>query len=822
MSKVDISTSQIRTPLGLLRYKKILRIALFVLFFASVFFVVFWIFDLDLLDSKIALGFVYVLLPLVYLIWIADLFLLTYVLQPSTKNVVTQNFADRLDVDTASAILWFTKSEYKDISALLLPIASAPGLDFILLRIGENPKTFVEKLNSYLKTTNKTSEEKDIAQILEDAASEAENVRGEPIITWRDLLITLSVYSPFFHQFLFENKLDRSDIRTLAYWQWAYDLGQKSRSQFWKKENLLARRGIGKDWASGYTVTLDKYATDITEGITKGRMVNHLFGRVAETESIERVLARSGENNVVIVGQPGVGKKTIVYALAKKIAEGDTLPQLAHKRVLELDVGALLAGASAGGEVEARMKRVFNEAARAGNVILLVDEIHILFTRTSSAGTIDATQLLLPYLTTSGLQVVGLTSYDDYHAIIAVNSTLEQSFAKVEVHEPPVEDVFRILQLVVPQIEAHSHVLILYQAMKSAIILCDRYIKNEPFPEKAIDVLEDAAVYARAKRKSPKVTTEDIEAVIRQRTEIPVGNIALAEKNVLLDLEKILHDRIVGQDEAIKVVADALRRSRSGIASAKKPIGSFLFLGPTGVGKTETAKALSATYFGSEKLMLRFDMSEYQQARSIDRLIGGGTAKGQLTNMVIENPFSLLLLDELEKAHPDILNIFLQVLDDGRLTDAAGKTVDFTNTIIIATSNAGSELIRESVSQFREANLKERLLHHLQTQGIFRPEFLNRFDAVVVYRPLTEEQTEAVTELLLKELNKRLKEQDITVVITPELVKKVAQLGYDPAFGARPLRRVIQDKIESLVAKKLLSGEISRGNNVTLDPKDLV
>jgi ATP-dependent Clp protease ATP-binding subunit ClpA len=318
------------------------------------------------------------------------------------------------------------------------------------------------------------------------------------------------------------------------------------------------------------------------------------------------------------------------------------------------------------------------------------------------------------------------------------------------------------------------------------------------------------------------VKTEDVEEVVHRKTEIPVGEIALAEKQTLLHLEKILHRRVIGQDEAIVAIANAMRRSRSGIASEKKPIGSFLFMGPTGVGKTETAKTLAQVYFGSEKRMLRFDMSEYQNADSLVRIIGGGSERGILTREVIDSPFSLLLLDEIEKAHPDILNLFLQVLDDGRLTDNTGRTVDFTNTIIIATSNAGAELIRQSVKEFRDKDIKERLLDYLQKEGLFRPEFLNRFDALIIFKPLTEDQTGQVAELMFNDLNRRLKTKEIQVNVTPELIAKVSKLGYSPEYGARPLRRVIQDKIEDIIAKKLLSGEIQRGQTVTINHEELV
>ena len=774
-----------------------------------------------MLSASTTLGLVLLMLPITFSVWVYHLYFVSYLAQARFSSPqASENLADHLDFEAAEVMDTFQKTQITEISSILEQIFSIPRADFILFRIGIHPSKFRRSLVEYLKTAQPTDKLALIA-FLEDALSEAKQVRSEAVINWRDLLVTLSVHSEFLKQLLFDLKLDKSDLRAVAYWQWAEESAKEHKRQFWRKENLLAHRGVGKGWAAGYTVTLDKYATDVTEILEQRGFTPQLFGRVAETEAIEQILARAGKNNVVVVGEAGVGKKTIIYALARKILDGNTIPSLSHKRVLELDAGAVLAGAEKS-EVEARFRVIMNEASKSGNVILLIDNIHALFSSGSGAGIIDATALFLPYLSGSALQVVGLTDYEGYHNTIANSTSVVQAFEKVEIHELPKFQVMPILQIVTPHIEDHSHVLILYQAIKAAIELCDRYIKDEPFPEKAINVLQQAAVHAQSKRKSSQVTAEDIEEVVHRKTEIPVGKIAAVEREVLLDLENVLHRRVIGQDEAISAIANSLRRARSGIVSAKRPIGSFLFLGPTGVGKTETAKTLAAVYFGSEKQMLRFDMSEFQQADSIDRLIGGSAnSSGQLTLAVTENPFSLLLLDEIEKAHPDILNVFLQVLDDGRLTDATGRTVDFTNTIIIATSNAGSEMIRESVQQFREANLKERLLHHLQTSGIFRPEFLNRFDAVIVYRPLTTDQTEEVTKLLLAELNQRLGKQDIQITITKELVQKVAALGYDPAFGARPLRRVIQDKIESTVAKRLLSGEIQRGQQIVISPQEL-
>ncbi|MDP2933372.1 MAG: ATP-dependent Clp protease ATP-binding subunit [bacterium] len=756
-----------------------------------------------------------------YVFWVYTLFFETYLDNVEKPAVGEENLANYLDFVTTGIFDRYINSGNGDLSVLLLEIVRTPGAQFVLYRMGVAPQQFESELKNYLGETPKPFDPEAVRLFLEDALDEKNKNGQSGAVTWRDLMLALCVNSEFFRRFIFDAHLEKQDIKRILDWQAELEAEHEEKRKFWTYENLMRSRGIGKDWSWGYTINLDNYATDVSILLLRRGFAPRLYGREKETEAVERILARAGENNVILVGEEGVGRRTIAHALAKKIINGQTLAQLAHKRVLELDVGAVLANSASEHEVEGRLKLILNEAVRAGNVILLIEEVHSLFDSSRSTGTINATEILLPYLNSSLFQVIGITSHRGYNDTIARNSSLTKVFAKVEVKEPSKENVFEILHDVVPQIEAHSQVLILYQAIKEAINLSDRYIKNVPFPAKTIDVLQEAAVYAQTKARSPVVTASHVEEVVHRKTDIPVGKIALAEKDVLLNLESILHRKVIGQEDAILAISNAMRRARSGIASEKKPIGSFLFLGPTGVGKTETAKALASVYFGSEKRMIRFDMSEYQQPDSIRRLIGYDQEAGQLTTAIMEHPFSLLLLDEIEKSHPNILNLFLQVLDDGRLTDALGRTVDFTNTIIITTSNAGAELIRESIQQFHEANLKERLLDHLQKQGIFRPEFLNRFDSVIVFRPLTSEQTEQVVELLLADLSRRLREKDVTLKFDFQAVKKIAQLGYDPQFGARPLRRVIQDRVENLVATKLLSGQAKRGDVIEIKAEEI-
>ncbi|MBU6491049.1 ATP-dependent Clp protease ATP-binding subunit [Patescibacteria group bacterium] len=752
-----------------------------------------------------------------YVAWVYALFFGTYLDTFSAPPQREENLAAYLDYRALKAVAAYGGG---DITTLLLPLLSIPGMQFVLMRIGTTPRAFRKMVKEYLRSAPVPSADP-LPPFLGACLKSRADRNLPPVITWQDLFSELAIVSPFMQTFILEAKLEAQDIRTLLDWQVETETKRERAHRFWSAYNLMRTRSVGRTWAAGYTPELEKYAVEVNKYAGSGQ-APELYGRVAETEEIERVLARDGKNNVVLVGPEGVGKTVAVSALAERIALGDALTAVAHKRVLELRVASLLGDTSNMGDIESRFESILNDAVQAGNVILLIDDIHTLFDPSGAAGTIDATRVLLPYLASERLQVIGLTTDEGYHETIARHADLMRLFEKVEIREPLKEEVYAILRAVIPHIEAHNRVWFLYQAVKAAVELSDRYVKNAPFPEKTIGVLQEAAVFAVTKGNSSVVTATHVEEVVRQKTQIPVGEIARGERATLLNLETLLHARVVGQDEAISAIANTMRRARAGTTSAKKPIGSFLFLGPTGVGKTETAKALAAAYFGSEKRMIRFDMSEYQQADSINRLIGHDAARGALTTAIMDDPFSLVLLDELEKANSDVLNVFLQVLDEGRLTDALGRTTDFTNAIIIATSNAGAELIRESVAQEGgEANLRERVLETLQTQGIFKPEFLNRFDDIIMFKPLSREQMSRVAELLLVDLNERLKDRNITVHATPEALAKLVELGFDQEFGARPLRRVVQDKVENLVAQKLLEGTLNRGDTLSLAPENI-
>lgn len=615
-----------------------------------------------------------------------------------------------------------------------------------------------------------------------------------------------------------EQDLTREDFNEIVEWvAGQYEERMKSK-MFWLRENMTQHHGIGKEWAYGYTVNLDRFAKNISAPHS-----GKLIGREKELEMMERILARADENNILVIGEPGTGRKTITREFAELVYKGQVLPPLRHKRVLELNLGAVTAGSLNISEMEARLRTVLNEAVSAGNVILVIDDFHNFIGRQEGLGKIDVSGILMPYLQSKHIQIIGIVTYAGLHKNIEANPELLKYFEKVEIKEPDEKNSLLILQDIAPKMEARTGIIATHNALKAIIDKSGQYFSDVAMPERAIDLLDEALIYARTKTADSYLKPEHVDLIISEKTEVPTGAISDNEKQKLANLEEILHKRIVNQEEAVKAVASAMRRARLGIAEKKKPMGSFLFLGPTGVGKTETAKVLTEAYFGKEERMIRLDMSEFQNVYDVNRLIGSPDGEqGFLTSQVKENPFSLVLFDEVEKAHPNILNLFLQVLDEGWLTDGWGRKISFRNCIIIATSNAGTELIRQMVEQGVDpVTEREKVLNYLQENNIFRPEFLNRFDGVIVFHPLTKENLIKIAELMLNGLNKRLAEQKINLVITPELVERIAELGYDPEYGARPMRRVIQDKIEDLISRKLLDESLQKGESVEIKAKEI-
>ena len=639
--------------------------------------------------------------------------------------------------------------------------------------------------------------------------------------------------------------------------------------------------------------SLEKYGRDLTELARQGKL-DPVIGREMEIKRVMQILTRRTKNNPVVVGEAGVGKTAIAEGLAQKIAADDVPDSLKGRRVVALDMGALVAGSKFRGEFEERLKAVMDEVRQAkGEIILFIDEIHTVVGAGAAEGAIDASNMLKPALAHGELQCVGATTLDDYRKFIEKDKALERRFQPVFITEPTVEQTIEILKGLRPRYEAHHKIKISDEALEAAAQLSHRYISDRHLPDKAIDLIDEAASklhidresappelqamereikqitdgeeaasqrqdyqkatelrterlrlekeYNEAKREWLKkekieetVTAEHIAQLISNWTGIPVSQMLEGEAEKLVRMEERLHERLINQEEAVKTVSEAIRRSRAGLKDPKRPIGSFLFLGPTGVGKTELARTLAWFLFGDENAMVRLDMSEYQEKHTVARLIGappgyvGFEEGGQLTEAVRRRPYRIILLDEVEKAHPEVFNTLLQVMDDGRLTDGHGRTVDFKNCVVIMTSNAGVELIkRESAIGFvtpknkakaqREGYeaMKEKVL--AEVRKIFRPEFLNRLDDIIVFHELTAQQIRRIVDLMVMELQKRLAERKVKIELTNKAKDWLAKAGYDPTYGARPLRRVIERFVENALANKLLSGELKEGDTVLVD-----
>ena len=735
------------------------------------------------------------------------------------------NLADFLNFNTAKICyqaIKFSKFHRIPLDSNLLfysVLKDAWKVDFIFQRLLLDKKLIRDFLKKELLNRRKKEKphslfEIDFQKVIILALEIAHN-KGKEIVEETDILIALSRENSFFKKILLEKDLKTEDIENLSYWIEDLEKKLNQMKKFWEYENLLKIGTLAKEWTAGYTITLDRYAISLTDEIKK--TMPEIIGHESELKSVERILSRREINNVLLIGEPGTGRKSIVYNLAKRSFLGKSLPEVNYKRFLQLDLPSLLAELPDIEQVEATLDKILQEAVSAGNVVLVIDEFHNYIGQTTKPGVIDISGILTSYLHLPQFQIIAITTYEGLHKNIEPNSSILNFFEKVEVSEISKKETLLLLQNIILSLEKKYKIFISYQSLKEILNLTEKYMPNESFPEKAIDVLDESVIYLVQTAKEKILLPKHIAFIVKEKTQIPVGELEAKEKEILLNLEDLIHQRIINQDEAVKEIATALQRARSQISIRKGPMGGFLFLGPTGVGKTETSKALAEIYFGGEEKMIRLDMSEFQAIEDIARLLGSPGEEGLLTTPVKENPFSLLLLDEFEKAHPNILNLFLQVLDEGYLTDGLGRKVDFKNTIIIATSNAGYQIILEAIkSNLEWHRVKERLLDFIFSEGIFRPELINRFDGVIVFRPLSKENLLDIAELLLQKLKKNLSEKGIEFVITPSLKEKIVELSYDPKFGAREMRRVIQDNVENILAKAILSGKIKRGDKVEI------
>lgn len=578
--------------------------------------------------------------------------------------------------------------------------------------------------------------------------------------------------------------------------------------------------GVNRGWTGRVTPALDQYSTDLTLEAIKGHL-RLMIGKKKPFAEVARVLSRARKSNALLVGPPGSGKNSLVDGIAQAVIRGAEEESFRGRRVIALDTGALVAGAKSQGELGERLQDILAEIELSRGIIIFIDEIHNLVVSGGEIETAFVFNALRPHLATGKLQLIGATSWENYRKYIAPNEAFAQVFELVEVPAATKEESVEIIEYQTFELERiNKKVKIAFPAIRASVEMSDRLIYERVLPDKALDILE-AAVLTKQNAGGGVVGEEEIAEVVAEETHIPVTKITKKEAKELLSLEERIHKGLINQEEAVQAVSDALRRARAGMREEEKPIASFLFVGPTGVGKTELSKTLAEVYFGNRDAMARVDMSEFADARNIYRLIGsppgaGAEEPGQLTEAVRQRPFSLILLDEFEKAHPKIANLFLQVFDDGRLTDGRGETVDFTNTIIIATSNAGTKFIQDqllagrSIEEFSDAFLEE-------LRNIFPPELLNRFDGVMIFKPLKPEHVRKIVELKLKGVEKDLADREIKLEATPEFVSRIAELGYAPEWGARPLTRVIQNRVQAVLAKKILAGEIREGQAITLD-----
>lgn len=754
-------------------------------------------------------------------------------LEDFLENPEDFNVFDFFDYRTFKAIrLVLKKSQKLKLNEVPYPIVAFYSLSalpknfkrFILARTLLDLEKYTQELKNFITGVKREESAeidfKNLEQIFISSAHIALR-RGHRRIRLEDIFCSLVYFGPFLKNYLVSEGLKPKDIERIFDWYLRIEKRIKARKELLSFDNLIRIGSIGKDWASGFTPTLDAFSYDWTSSI-RGVDFEDFPGHNEELRQIERILSKKATNNdVLLVGVPGSFRRNILRKLALKMALGKTDKSLNFKRLVELKLGLLINEVQSKEGLEKVLSRVFYEVVHAGNIILVIHNFHTYFDKESGLGTAEISGVLTQFLRTIDFRLIGITTYRDYYGIFDKKVDFLTYFEKLEVDEFNEDETLLILENRAMILENEYKKLIPYKTLRDIIYYSEKYLADIPFPQKALNLLEEAVIYSAQSVQSPLVLSEHVAKIVQQKTEIPVGKIEEEERKKLLDLEQLIHQHIINQEEAVVKISDALRRSRSEISIKKGPIGAFLFLGPTGVGKTETAKAMARIYFGGEDRIIRFDMSEFQKKEDIDRLIGSVRERGRLVQEIKNNPFSLLLLDEVEKAHPDILNLFLQVLDEGYCHDAFGQKVSFEHSMIIATSNAGYKIILDAVLKNRNFDkIEVELLDYLFEQGTFRPEFINRFDDAIIFKPLTRENLIDISGLLLSKLQKNLRSKDITFFVSEEIKQKIVDIGYNPIFGAREMKRVIQNKIENEIAEGLLREEIKPGDNIKISPVD--
>jgi ATP-dependent Clp protease ATP-binding subunit ClpC len=655
----------------------------------------------------------------------------------------------------------------------------------------------------------------ELSQVLSDAAADMPAVwrttqelmqKQKDTELYAGTLITaLLISSPAMKEGLSKLNLRPEDVKEVSLW-----LSRLSRSL---DEPRPYFGGIGRDWASGFTPTLDQFGQNVSAAVEAGRGHFHTLAHGDVLDSIVHSLGQPA-GNAALVGPAGTGKTSLVYALAERLLSGHD-QKLQYYQIVSLNASAILS--AAGDKLEKIMLTLFNEAAHARNIVIFLDEAELFFGK--GAGAFDVSQILLPLLQNHSVRVVATFTPEYWQQLKANHESLVSLLTPIIIKEPDTDTTMKVLEDSALTLEAQNGIVVSYQAVREAYRLSDQYMQDQAYPGKAIGLLGQALPYVEGKL----MTAASVQSAVEKTRGVKVAKADAPETDTLLHLEDRIHDRMINQEKAVKVVAAALRRGRAGVADPRRPIGSFLFLGPTGVGKTELARSLAAAYFGDERRMIRLDMTEYQQSEDVERLLStGGPADKGLIAQIREQPFSVVLLDEVEKSNQAVLNLLLQLLDEGQLTDKAGRPASFRNAIVIATSNAGSAEITQRVAAGDPLDAFQRpLIDKLIAGGQFKAELINRFDEIVLFRPLNQSELAQVAQLMLDGVNKNLAKQNVSVQLTDAALAKLIQAGYDPQFGARPMRRVIQETVENAVASRILEGQAQPGTVVKLDEKDL-
>lgn len=764
------------------------------------------------LSFEFWLGILYILLSLWLLLLALQSFFNSETINPAGE-VGAKNLAKRFNL--YAALLWYQIyfSKGADLNQLLNLLGQTKLGQKSLRRLGLTAEEYGKILEKSYGKTISLQEFLNYLEAKKEAGSE---------ILFSDLVFALFENHKTFKEALTEKGATPDEVARSLRWLEREAIEENKRERWWSKDNLARIPGLGKDFAYGETYFLERFAYDL--GAEASLRKEELVGRRREVELVEKALLKSSGANALIVGEPGVGKYTVLLGLVRMISQGKIFSQLEHKRVFKLYAESAVATGKSKGETEALLIKLFNEAASAGNVILAIDNFPEFVESLTQLG-INIVELLSPYLGSSEIHILALADRTSARKILEPNQALMKFFERVELEEPNYENLLLILEELAPEAEKRlgGKTLFSYGALQKIAQAATENLVQGALPKRAVDLMEE--VFKEASRHEREVIEPEIVLeLVSRKTKMPLGEISAQEKKKLLGLEEILHQRVVDQEEAISSIANAVRRARSGIRNTSRPIGSFLFLGPTGVGKTETAKALAHVYFGNEETMMRFDMSEYQTEDSMDKLIGSfeKNEPGLLASKILSSPYSVVLLDEFEKSNQKVRNLFLQILDEGFFTDYLGKRINMRNTIIIATSNAGSEIIWELVKQgWGQAELQEKIITHIQKEKIISPELLNRFDGVVIFRPLGLDILKKISALSLKKLQERLAKQNYLLIINGALVETVTKGGYNPAMGARPMQRFIQDKIEKLISEKIIKSEIKPGVEFSLTPEEL-